>query len=210
VSQTQIALLALVVTIFGWYATYFYTKRREDRTRRLEAKLKHMERQIDELYGPLHALIQQIFAVWQVREDLLKVSALTEAQKEAARDVIWREFFRPIHEQIQVLLRTKLHLVQGKVPYSFEEYLQHAVNEATQHALFDKLQIDIPGTTQRKGWPKEFAKDVFLSLRHIREDYDESLRRFDARRVLGSGSWIGRRRRRRAVSQDVEKHMTMG
>ena len=195
-SQTQIALLALVVTIFGWYATYFYTKRREDRTRRLEAKLKHMERQIDELYGPLHALIQQIFAVWQVREDLLMVSALTEAQKEAARDVIWREFFRPIHEQIQVLLRTKLHLVQGKVPYSFEEYLQ--------------LQIDIPGTTQRKGWPKEFAKDVFLSLRHIREDYDESLRRFDARSVLGSGSWIGRRRRRRAVSQDVEKQMTMG
>jgi len=184
VSQTQVevfaALLAAAVAVVGWPVTYLYAKRKDDQTRRTEAKLKHLERQIDELYGPLEALIQQVFAVWRVREGLLSPdSHLTADQKEAARTLIWQDFFFPIHQQIQTLLRTKLHLVEGKVPSSFEAYRQHAVQEAAQHSLWDKLQIDTTGTAERKEWPDQFPIDVFRTLRRLREHYDLVLQHLD-------------------------------
>jgi hypothetical protein len=61
------AILAAIVSILGWYVAYAYAKRREDRTRCLEIQLKYRQQQIQELYGPLLSLIEQIFNVWQVR-----------------------------------------------------------------------------------------------------------------------------------------------
>jgi hypothetical protein len=177
------ALLAAVVAVSGWYATYFYTKRIEDNTRRLEAKLSHLERQIDELYGPLQALIEQIFTVWTVRENLLgDKSRLSPGDKEAARQLIWRDFFRPVHEQIQGLLRTRLHLVDGELPRSFQAYLEHSIQEAAQHALFEQLQISTSDANP-KLWPDQFSEDVESSLDRLRKDYNEALLHLDT----GSG-----------------------
>lgn len=66
-----IGLLTAAVTICGWLATHHYTRKREiesraassemaDRTRRLEISLGHIERQIEEFYGPLQSLVQLI------------------------------------------------------------------------------------------------------------------------------------------------------
>lgn len=53
-------LITVTITAFGWYVTYFYAKRKEDRTRRLEIQLKYKGQQIEQLYGPLFSLIEQI------------------------------------------------------------------------------------------------------------------------------------------------------
>jgi hypothetical protein len=50
------ALVAATVTLIGWFITSWLAKRREDEARRQEAALKHLERQIEELYGPLLVL----------------------------------------------------------------------------------------------------------------------------------------------------------
>ena len=76
-------LIAGAVTAFGWYATYAYAKLREDRTRRLDLLLKLRARQIEELYGPLLSLIEQIFNVWQVRENVLRGTAYSKKEPAA-------------------------------------------------------------------------------------------------------------------------------
>jgi hypothetical protein len=182
--ELLVALIAAVVTVTGWFATYAYTKRLEDDTRRLEAKLTHLERQIDELYGPLDSLIKQIFTIWTVRENLLgPATGLSDDKREAARQLIWRSFFRPVHEQIQELMRTKLHLVEGGLPTSFEAYLEHSVQEAAQHALYDQLQVSTSGA-QPKLWPDDFSEDVEATLGRLRRNYDEALHHLDNRSVV--------------------------
>jgi len=159
-------LITAVVTVFGWYATYAYTRYREDRTRRLELDLKFRQRQIEELYGPLLSLIEQIFNVWTVRENVLSApgAQLGEEQRKQVREFFWQRYFAPLHTEIGALLRTKLYLLEGiQLPESFSQYLVHATQEACQHRLWEELKIDTRHVEGRP-WPQDFYKDVRSSL----------------------------------------------
>jgi hypothetical protein len=59
-----IGLITAVVTIVGWYST----RRREDRTRRIELSMRHYERQMEEFYGPIYNLIQVIWSINLTKE----------------------------------------------------------------------------------------------------------------------------------------------
>src|SRR5215831_9712712 len=171
----QSALIAAAVTILGWYVTYAYAKRREDQTRRTEIRLKHRQRQIEEPYGPLLSLIEQIFNIWQVRQHILKAEkGRVSAEREASiREFIWREYFSPLHHEIGNLLKTKLYLLEnGRMPPSFEKYLQHATREECQHRLWNELRIDTSGGTP---WPTDFYDDVKDTLERITNDYQGDL-----------------------------------
>ena len=61
--KDTIALLAVLVTVTGWFVTQYLNRQKEDRTRRLESLLKHYQKQIEEFYGPLFNLVHQIFLV---------------------------------------------------------------------------------------------------------------------------------------------------
>jgi hypothetical protein len=43
----------------GWFANHWLTVRRDESRRRIEAQLKFVERQIEELYGPLAAVVYE-------------------------------------------------------------------------------------------------------------------------------------------------------
>jgi hypothetical protein len=137
------ASIGAIVTVSGWYVTYTYTKRMEDRRRRLEARLHYTSQQIEQLYGPLLSLIEQIFNVWSVRAKILENCDCSSEQNTAIRELIWRQYFTPIHVEIAALLRTKLYLLEGSnLPESFAKYLEHAMQEECQHLLWNQLQID--------------------------------------------------------------------
>src|SRR5690348_15517759 len=94
------AFIAGAVTIIGWYVTYAYTKSREDRTRRLDINLKFKARQIEELYGPLLSLIEQIFIVWGVRKNVLGAGRYSSEDDRRIREFFWKGYFTPLHEHI--------------------------------------------------------------------------------------------------------------
>ena len=60
-----VALITAVVTALGWLVTNLLSQRREERKARLEANLAFVERQLEELYGPLVALIYEGRQVFQ-------------------------------------------------------------------------------------------------------------------------------------------------
>jgi hypothetical protein len=173
----QPALIAAVITIVGWYVTYAYTRKREDRTRRLEIRLKYRQRQIEELYGPLMSLIEQIFNVWQVRENILgsSVKRYSPEQQTQIRDFVWRTYFYPLHQEIGALLKTKLYLLEnGKMPTSFSRYLEHATQEACQHEMWTALHLD-SGHVPGKPWPADFFDDVKGMLERLMQEHQSGI-----------------------------------
>jgi hypothetical protein len=169
------------VTVVGWYATYVYTKLREDRTRRLDIALKLRARQIEELYGPLLSLIEQIFVVWQVRQNVFKAGNYSDDEGRRIREFFWKTYFTPLHDQAGALLRTKLYLLENaRVPKSFEEYLEHATQEACQHRLWSELGIDTSKVKGRK-WPTKFHDDVKDALDRLMGEYQSGVARLGSR-----------------------------
>lgn len=53
-------VLPVLLALFGYFFTYFYGKRQEQRKNRLE----RINRQLDELYGPLLAIVQTNQQAW--------------------------------------------------------------------------------------------------------------------------------------------------
>lgn len=168
-------LITAAVTAVGWYATYAYAKLREDRTRRIDLLLRLRARQIEEMYGPLLSLIEQIFNVWQVRQNVLESTAYSEEDQRRIKEFIWARYFTPLHEEIGTLLRTKLYLLEeGRLPKSFSDYLQHATQEACQHRLWSELGIDTSKVPVRE-WPQGFDQDVKNALERLMTEYQSGL-----------------------------------
>ena len=173
----QIAIITAAVTIVGWYVTYAYSKHKEDRARRIEIQMKYRQRQIEELYGPLVSLIEQIFNCWEVRENVLggKAARYSEEQSGRIQQYVWRNYFHPLHQEIGTLLRTKLYLLEGgRTPNSLAEYLQHATQEELQHRLWDELQLDTSHADPRE-FPNDFYRDIKGTLERLMSQYQTGL-----------------------------------
>lgn len=173
--------LTAVVTIAGWNVSHILAKRREDHTRRLEAAQKHVERQIQEFYGPLLNLIEQIFNVWAVRERIIKPNARSplnpgsETENNEIRYYVQEHYFFPLHERIRQLLTEKLYLTDGgRIPKSFRAYLEHSTQQVVQKALEKDLNIDTR-TAPILPWPDDFYEDVKATLESLMERYDQCI-----------------------------------
>jgi phosphoglycolate phosphatase-like HAD superfamily hydrolase len=164
-------LITVSVTALGWYATYAYTKHKEDRTRRLEIQLKYRAQQIEVLYGPLLSLIEQIFNVWQVRKNVLGQGGYSPDDQQRIQQFFWQRYFMPLHKEIGDLLRTRLYLLEGnRLPDSFSKYLEHSTQEASQHLLWDELRVNtsrVVGTP----WPERFYDDVKEALGRLMDEH---------------------------------------
>ena len=55
-TDIAVALIGAFIVALGWLVSYTFDKHREDRRRRLELRLSHLSRQIEECYGPLFNL----------------------------------------------------------------------------------------------------------------------------------------------------------
>ena len=173
----QAALIAAAVAIVGWYATYAYAKRKEDRARRIEIHVKYRQRQIEELYGPLSSLVQQLLNIWQIRDNILNRPGKGYSDDEIAaiREFIWKNYFHPVHGEIAALMRTKLYLLEGgQIPSSFADYLQHATQEDCQHRLRDDLNLDT-SNARFKTFPSTFPGEVQETLQRLMRDHQSGV-----------------------------------
>jgi hypothetical protein len=164
-------IFTATVTVLGWYGAYTYAKQKEDRARQLEIRLKYRAQQIGELYGPLASLIEQIFNVWTVRENILGHTAYSPEDDARVKEFVWQRYFKPLHNEIALLLRTKLYLLEGDVlPNSFRAYLEHSTQEDCQHLLWSELSL---GTSQvpAKAWPDDFYENVKSQLVALIRDH---------------------------------------
>jgi hypothetical protein len=117
--QVEAALIAAIGAAIGWFANHWLTARRDESRRQVEAQLKFVERQIEELYGPLAAALYKGRRAFQ---DLLQSLGRNYVfyqdrplpPEELKTWLFWAESeFLPRNEQVKSLLKSKAHLVVG-------------------------------------------------------------------------------------------------
>src|SRR5262249_12368454 len=171
-----VGLLAGVITVAGW----FYQRHREDQTRRTELTRKHLERQIEEFYGPLYNFLHSMFVHYDVLHKLTKtkqsIDVLNETKRIQIADYFETHFFIPMHEEIAAILKNRLYLIEGKdVPESFLAYLEHFFQHKAQRGVYKDIGI---GTEHVKGkeWPPNFFEDVKKGFDAVMERYEASIK----------------------------------
>jgi hypothetical protein len=149
----------------------------EDNARRLSNSAAYVERQIEEFYGPLYNVVQQVIIANHVQHRIIHGESSSPTQLPRAKEPEVRRFFQeryffPLHAQINNILRSKLYLIEGtRMPESFYLYLQHALQEEAQANLWYEHNIDtrfLPG----EPYPNDFQRDVRRHLDVLMDRYE--------------------------------------
>lgn len=198
-----VGLISAATTSLGWIVLHYFTRKNDidsrefvakreqknreqatlqaDRTRRLELRLKYLERQINEFYAPIYCNIQLIWNVWSIGdlfEKQLESSDNNQPLEEIQTRIgirLGKDFFGPIHDEIRNIIKTKMFLVDGiQLPDSFSRYLLHSVMEDVQRKLYDQDGIKTSSVIAHP-WVYEFPVDVKAGLDEAMRAYDDVL-----------------------------------
>lgn len=167
------ALVAATATAVGWIVSYAYGRRRDAESRKLELRVRYRQRQIEELYGPLFSLIEQVFSASEVQDRILPDQGhqLSATDQDRVRRFFWEKQFAPLHAEIRQLLRTKLYLLEGaELPESLAQYLEHATQEECQLRLWYESGVStshVPG----RPWPRDFYEEIRHTLTRLMREY---------------------------------------
>jgi hypothetical protein len=168
------ASISALVALAGWFANHNLTIRREGEARRQQASLKFLERQIEELYGPLLGLLDQgeaVFAVAHQRRD----------KGDPDADKAWRYFtetyFLPLNAQMVALLRSKVHLMEGrKWPESYLSFFRHQAQFEGLHNLWAEEGVSSLNV-QGAPWPSQFGLDARSTVDRLKARHSTALTR---------------------------------
>lgn len=167
-----VALIAAVVTAAGWLVTHILQRQRDVKKKAQEARAEYVQRQIEELYGPMFNLATQIVITNHVLHGILQ-SAPPNPEK--VEEVFYFDYFQPLHQEARELLKSKLHLVQGsRVPATIYAYLMASVQEDVQRKLWREHQIST-STVQGRAYPDSFTFEVQETLEGLLASYDALL-----------------------------------
>jgi hypothetical protein len=171
-----IAIVTVSITILGWLINHILTARRDSASQRLSASLKYIERQLEELYGPLTFLIiegrraSMDFVIANGREPVFGSMNADEVK-------LWRFWAEhdllPRNEKIQQLLMTKTHLIDGdKIPPSFVTFLEHHNSWRMSHLRWKKEGVEYNWRSEI-GWPAEFTDEVVNTFGILKANQDK-------------------------------------
>ncbi len=169
-----IAIISGAVTAIGWLVSHILISRREDENRRIEASLRFIERQLEELYGPL------AFSVWDSTRaftDLLETlgrSYVFHPDRPLPEDelkvwLFWLDnFFFPKNEKIKELLMTKTHLIEGdEMPASYIKFLEYYNSWNIDHLRWKKESIAYSWHS-KMNWPEQFSLDIINTFKSLK------------------------------------------
>ena len=145
----------------------------EDRTRKLERLLRHYERQVEEFYGPLWNMVHQLYVCNETKDKITKRLSPEEVGK--VEEYYQRNYFRPLHDEIRQIIKTKLYLVDGtSMPESFYAYLRHATQERDQRELAGLHNVHTP-FLRGVPWPSEFHDEIRSGFDLAMKNYQQCL-----------------------------------
>jgi hypothetical protein len=160
------ALMAATVTAGGWIANNALSARGDLRRRKAEARLTHVENQLEQLYGPLLFLVKEGRSAFHDFCDTLgRSNVFAEGRplspEERALWLFWVDHeFMPRNEAIQNLLSSNTHLIVGdRMPDSFLAFIEHYNSWRVTHLRWK--EEGLPYSWHSKAnWSGSFETDV--------------------------------------------------
>lgn len=178
-----VALIAGAITAFGWLVTHILTDRRERAKQRTEASVKHVERQLEELYGPLAFLLYEGRRTFLDLLDTLGRNSVfmggkVLSEKDLKTWLFWAEhIFLPNNEKIKQLLMSKTHLIEGeRFPESYIAFLDHYNSWAVNHKRWKEEGVDYSWHS-KINWPIEFEQEVIATFEALKAKHSALLGR---------------------------------
>jgi hypothetical protein len=94
-------------------------------------------------------------------------------KKGIIEEVAYAEYFLPTHQEIAMILKTKIHLIEGgEVPEQLLEYIDHFTSENLANRL---KQNDIDVWSEVKPFPEEFFEHLRQDRKLVFARYQEAL-----------------------------------
>ena len=182
------ALVTAMAAALGWFVAHHLQARRADDERRAKAELEFLERQIEELYGPLSSLLHEGRRSFEdlclsLGRNYIFPSSGMLPTNELNTWIYWAETeFLPRNQRIKELLSTKAHLIQGAdFPTSYVDFFDHASSWATNHRRWKDQ--DVPYSWRsRVPWPIAFEADVHITFRELKQRHNVLLGRISAQK----------------------------
>jgi hypothetical protein len=169
------ALIAAGAAALGWFANHWLTSQREERRRRAEAQLKFVERQIEELYGPLAgALYEGRRTFLDLLDSLGRRFVFPESGSLSANDLktwlFWAESeFLPRNNYTKQLLTSKAHLIDGATfPESYIEFLDHCNSWAVNHRRWKEQEVEYSWRS-KLNWPESFEREALATFHELKQ-----------------------------------------
>jgi hypothetical protein len=168
------AIIVAFVAAAAGLASHLVLRWRENETRRLQLIRDLSAQQISEFYAPLSALIEQLDATATICDGIEG----RDKDKPEISKLIHADSFAPLHEEIVSILKSKVHLAEGRqVPPSVVHYLHHYRAQRTQEML-QKAGLSV--SVKDPGFPSKFYDDVMLGLAAASARYEETVEQLRA------------------------------
>jgi hypothetical protein len=169
-----VAAITAAVAVTGWVVNYVLTGRSERRRREAEAQLKHSEKQLEELYGPLAFLVIEGRRTFADLLGALGRGFVFLKEEELYEDdlktwLFWAENdLMPRNEKIQEILMAKTHLIEGnEMPEVYKAFLDHHNSWKINHLRW-KTDGTKYGWHSRTGWPGDFEDDILSTFARLK------------------------------------------
>jgi len=175
------AIVAATVAAIGWFVSYLLTTISTKRSLKQAAALKHIERQLEELYGPLAFLVlegRQTFR--ELLTSLGRSYVFTNdhplPEGELKTWLFWVENdFLPRNEQIKALLSKKTHLLDGAdIAPSYLAFLDYHNSWYINHLRWKKEGVSYSWHS-KINWPESFAEEVLNAFRQLKSRHSQLL-----------------------------------
>jgi len=172
-----VAIIAAAASAVGWIVNYTLSLKSEEKRRHLTARLSHVERQLELLYGPLVFLIYEGRRSFLDLMDTLGRKYVFKANQELPPDelelwLFWvdNEFIRR-NIAIKNLLSNHAHLVVGDhLPPSYIKFLDHHNSWYIEHRHWKERQV--PYSWHSKiNWPDDFADEVIATFENLMKEH---------------------------------------
>ncbi|MGN8092815.1 hypothetical protein [Methylobacterium sp. 22177] len=170
------AVTAAFVGAMGWLCAYILNIYKDDRIQKTKLTIDHTAEQIRDFYGPLVSLTDQL-------DSLASVIHLISFNNNnpGITTTFYNKFFLPVHKEINRILSTKIHLLEGsEIPDSFKLYFEHYAAEHSVHEL-NSSGISLGGSIDVPPYPSEFYWDVRKGFQTVLDRYEASVRRVRVR-----------------------------
>ena len=172
-----VAVIAATVSAIGWIVNYVLSSRSEKERGRLIARLSHIERQLELLYGPLAFLVYEGRRSFLDLLDTLGRKSVFRGNDELPQDelelwLFWVDHeFIPRNIAIKDLLSKHTHLVVGdNLPPSYIRFLDHHNSWYVEHQRWKERQV--PYSWHSKfNWPQEFEGEVISAFEHLMKEH---------------------------------------
>jgi hypothetical protein len=173
------AFVGGIVTMLGWLINYYLGRNKDIEIRQREARIRHIQQQIEEFYAPLWSLAEQSRIIHDIARQRLpsREDGMTDKSRFTTQDSEIYSFFNEnyymrINLEIAEIIRKKIYLLQdGVMPESFHKFIEHQAISETLYQLWKQKGIDSTAKVPGRGFPIQFGVDVKDTLDQLRQKY---------------------------------------